>query len=101
MLNIHDNFAHDNTAGILILNLPERPMLAGDKAKVHHNRMENNNLPNFAEMGTIASLLPQGTGMILLWAAASSSTPANGTRALRRGRCGRVGQRGPAVERII
>ena len=64
--DIHDNLVHDNTAGILILNLPERPMLAGDKAKVHHNTVENNNLPNFAEMGTIASLLPQGTGMILL-----------------------------------
>jgi parallel beta-helix repeat protein len=58
--------AHDNTAGILVFNLPDLPVQGGKNDSVHDNLVENNNLPNFAAKGTIVSKVPAGTGMILL-----------------------------------
>lgn len=63
---VRDCYAHDNTGGILVFNLPDIPVQGGKRAKVHKNRIENNNLANFAEMGTTVSRVPQGTGIMLL-----------------------------------
>ena len=61
-----ENYAHDNSAGILVFNLPELPMKVGFRTKVHNNRAINNNLPNFAKPGAIIYQVPQGTGIIVL-----------------------------------
>ncbi|MFP6686631.1 MAG: parallel beta-helix domain-containing protein, partial [Polyangiaceae bacterium] len=60
------NHCHDNTSGILIFNLPDLPILDGKRTKVHDNVVENNNLPNFADAGTIVAMVPAGSGFIVL-----------------------------------
>ena len=65
-VEVRDNYSHDNTAGILIFNLPDLPVQDGRRSKVHHNRIENNNLANFAEEGTVVSRVPLGVGMLVL-----------------------------------
>ena len=61
-----DNHTYDNTAGILIFNLPELPFKEGARTKVHRNLVENNNLGNFGKPGAIISVVPAGTGIIVL-----------------------------------
>lgn len=60
-----DSEARDNTGGILVFELPGLPT-HGFGTRIANNRVTNNNLANFAEEGTIVSLLPAGTGMMLL-----------------------------------
>lgn len=61
-----NNHAHDNTAGILVFNLPGLEVQDGKRANVHDNLIENNNLQNFAKMGTTVSRVPAGTAVMLL-----------------------------------
>jgi parallel beta-helix repeat protein len=63
---VRGNHAHDNTAGILIFNLPALPVQGGARANVFDNTVVDNDLPNFAEAGTIVSVVPPGTGVLLL-----------------------------------
>jgi parallel beta-helix repeat protein len=60
-----DNYAHDNTGGIIIFNLPGLSQY-GDKVKAHRNRVINNNAENFAEPGAIVQVIPPGTGFAIL-----------------------------------
>lgn len=60
------NWAHDNVGGILVFNLPGLPVKDGKRAKVHHNRVENNNQPQFADPAGIVSLVPSGTGIMVM-----------------------------------
>lgn len=64
----YGNHAHDNTAGFLIFNLPDLPIQNDGvgRSLVHDNIFENNNLPNFAEPGTMVANVPHGCGMVLL-----------------------------------
>lgn len=64
----YNNKAHDNTAGFLIFNLPDLPVQNGGvgRSYVHDNLFENNDLPNFAEPGTMVAVVPHGCGMVLL-----------------------------------
>lgn len=61
-----NNWAHHNTGGILVFNLPELPVKDGKRAKVHDNLVESNNTPNFAPPGNIVGIVPQGTGLLIL-----------------------------------
>ncbi|MCG3171960.1 MAG: hypothetical protein GMKNLPBB_00101 [Myxococcota bacterium] len=61
-----DNYAHDNTGGILVFNLPELKIKNGSRSKVHKNRVENNNLANFAPEGNVVANVPAGTGILVL-----------------------------------
>jgi parallel beta-helix repeat protein len=63
---VHDNYAHDNSGGILVFNLPELPVQDGARAKVHRNRVENNNAPNFGAAGTTVANVPPGTGILVV-----------------------------------
>ena len=63
---IHDNDVHDNTAGLLVLNLPAPPIQGGERAKVHHNRVEDNDRDNFAAAGDPIAGLPPGIGVLVL-----------------------------------
>jgi parallel beta-helix repeat protein len=60
-----DSEARDNTGGILVFELPGLPT-HGFGTRIANNTITNNNLANFAEEGTIVSLLPAGTGLMLL-----------------------------------
>lgn len=62
----HDNDVHDNTGGILVFNLPNLPMQGGTRTRVHHNHIHDNNQENFAEIGSIVSLVPAGAGTFVL-----------------------------------
>ena len=61
-----DNYVHGNTGGILVFNLPELPMIDGKRAKIHRNRIIQNNLPNFAKPGAFVYNVPGGAGVIIL-----------------------------------
>jgi len=63
---VYGNRAHDNTAGMLIFDMPDLPQANGDKIKFYDNYMENNNGENFAPKGMIVSTLPPGTGMNIM-----------------------------------
>jgi len=61
---VHGNFAHNNTGGILVFKLPGLPTQLSQCHDIHDNISQNNNVPNFGS-GTVG-LVPQGTGVIVL-----------------------------------
>jgi parallel beta-helix repeat protein len=63
---VYDNDVHDNTAGILVFDLPELPVYGGQYTEVHSNRIDSNNVQNFAPPGFIVAAVPTGTGIILV-----------------------------------
>jgi len=63
---VYNNVAHDNTVGIFIDLLPQLPSKVSLNTKVYDNVSENNNGGNFAKAGSSASLIPPGTGMLIL-----------------------------------
>jgi parallel beta-helix repeat protein len=69
---VFDNEVRDNTGGILVFNLPGLPKSDGFGTKIYHNKVLHNNHRNFAlESETLAngnpvSLIPPGTGIILM-----------------------------------
>ena len=63
--DVLDNTARGNTGGILVFELPGLPTHGGGTT-LRGNTVEGNNLANFAEPGTIVSVLPAGTGIMLL-----------------------------------
>ena len=71
---VENNYVHDNTGGILVFLLPHLNAKDGRDSLVKNNRIENNNLPNFAAEGIVARV-PPGVGMIIL---AADSTEVTG-----------------------
>lgn len=63
---VENNYAHDNTAGILVFLLPGKTATEGSRTRVVNNRIENNNLPNFARPEMIVSITPAGTGIFIM-----------------------------------
>ena len=63
---VEDNYAHDNTAGILVFLLPGKTATEGSDTRVVNNRIENNNLANFARPEMTVSLVPDGTGLFIM-----------------------------------
>lgn len=64
--DVHDNHAHDNTAGILVFGLPGLEQEGGHQVRVFSNVIENNNTSNFAAKGDIVSIVPAGTGFFVM-----------------------------------
>jgi parallel beta-helix repeat protein len=64
--DVHDNRSHDNTAGILVFDLPALQQEGGHAVRVHANTITHNNTPNFAAKGDIVSLVPAGTGFFVM-----------------------------------
>lgn len=60
------NYAHDNTGGLLVFNLPNLKVQDGKRTKVHGNRVENNNGENFAAKSGIVHIVPSGTGVLVM-----------------------------------
>jgi parallel beta-helix repeat protein len=63
---VYNNKAHNNTVGIFIDLLPQLPSKVSLNTKVHDNISENNNGKNFSKPGSSQSLIPPGTGMLIL-----------------------------------
>jgi parallel beta-helix repeat protein len=64
--DVHDNSAHDNTAGILVFDLPGLQQEGGHAIRVYANELRQNNTPNFAAAGDIVSIVPAGTGFVVM-----------------------------------
>jgi parallel beta-helix repeat protein len=64
--DVYNNYSHDNTAGILVFDLPTLPQQGTHDVHVHNNQMVNNNQPNFATNGDIVSQVPAGTGSFVM-----------------------------------
>jgi parallel beta-helix repeat protein len=64
--DVHDNQPHDNTAGILVFDLPGLQQEGGNSIRVYSNTIANNNTGNFAAMGDIVGLVPAGTGFFVM-----------------------------------
>ena len=65
-VDVFDNYAHHNTGGILIFDLPDLIVKNGKNVRIFDNRVEENNLDNFAPPGNIVSTVPAGTGIMVL-----------------------------------
>jgi parallel beta-helix repeat protein len=66
---VYGNRTIDNTAGILIFNLPHLPLEGGRHANVHDNIIERNNRLNDASSDALVSKLPRGIGLLVMAAA--------------------------------
>ena len=64
--DVFDNYVHHNTGGILIFDLPDLIVKKGQNVRVFGNRVEENNLDNFAPPGNIVGTVPAGTGIMVL-----------------------------------
>ncbi|MCH7662660.1 MAG: hypothetical protein IH859_02170 [Chloroflexi bacterium] len=65
-MQVYDNYAYNNTVGIFIDLLPQLTSQVSLDTKVFDNLVENNNLANFAQAGTAASIMPPGAGIGIL-----------------------------------
>lgn len=61
---VYANTATGNTAGILVVNLPDLPQ-EGRGTRVHDNRIQANNLANFASQGELVSNVRGGIGVLV------------------------------------
>lgn len=62
---VYDNYAYDNTVGILIVLLPQLTSKISANTKVYNNLLEANNHANFAPGGA-AAVAPSGVGILLV-----------------------------------
>tara|TARA_Y100000816_G_scaffold138332_1_gene97902 strand:+ start:970 stop:2190 length:1221 start_codon:yes stop_codon:yes gene_type:complete len=63
--DVYNNKAENNTAGILVFDLPDLPKQGGKYVRVFNNISSNNNTENFAPEGNIVGTVPKGTGLII------------------------------------
>jgi parallel beta-helix repeat protein len=63
--DVYDNYAVNNTAGILIFDLPDIPQQGGHHVRVFRNKSLNNNTDNFAPEGNIVGEVPRGMGILI------------------------------------
>jgi len=63
---VYGNRSVENTAGMLIFDMPDVPQANGHSIKVYDNIMENNNGDNFSAPGIVVNTLPPGTGMVVM-----------------------------------
>ena len=62
--DVYGNHAENNTAGVVVFDLPGNPVVGRD-VRLRDNTIINNNHENFAPGGTVA-LIPAGTGTFAL-----------------------------------
>ncbi len=63
---IYNNYAHDNSLGIFVVVLPQLTAKISRNTQVYDNLVVNNNIPNFADEGMAAALVPPGVGILSL-----------------------------------
>jgi parallel beta-helix repeat protein len=64
--DVHDNRAHDNTAGILVFDLPGLQQEGGHSIRIFDNTITTNNTRNFAASGDIVAMVPAGVGFFVM-----------------------------------
>jgi len=64
--DVYNNYAHHNTGGILVFDLPDLIQKSGKNVRIFNNRVEHNNLDNFAPEGNIVGQVPPGTGIMVM-----------------------------------
>jgi parallel beta-helix repeat protein len=62
--DVYDNEATGNTGGILVFNMPNLSQ-PGHSTRVFRNRVNANNLDNFAAKGAAVASVPAGTGVVV------------------------------------
>ena len=60
-----NNYSHDNTGGVLVFALPNLNMEGSARAKVHGNRILNNNGKNYGSQASPVHIVPSGTGVLV------------------------------------
>src|SRR5215475_2097390 len=63
---VENNYAHDNTGGILVFLLPNNPSKVGSDTTVRKNRIINNNHPNFGDPTSTVGKVQPGTGLLIM-----------------------------------
>ncbi|HEY7180789.1 MAG TPA: parallel beta-helix domain-containing protein [Blastocatellia bacterium] len=63
---VENNYAHDNTGGILVFLLPNNPSKVGSDTTVRNNRIINNNHSNFGDPTSVVGKVQPGTGMLIM-----------------------------------
>jgi len=61
---VENNYAHDNTGGILVFITPGLPIKTTVDTIVRNNFIVNNNTPNFGIPGSTVAGIPAGTGIL-------------------------------------
>jgi parallel beta-helix repeat protein len=64
--DVFDNYATNNSGGILVFDLPGLDLHNGGRVRVFHNKVPKNNHANFGAPGSSVSNVAPGTGMLLL-----------------------------------
>ncbi len=64
--DVFDNYATNNSGGILVFDLPGLALHNGGRVRVFHNQVPKNNHANFGARGSSVSNVAPGTGMLLL-----------------------------------
>lgn len=64
--DVYGNYAHDNTGGILVFDLPNLPKKNGGVVRVFDNNVVSNDGANFAPPGNMVANVPVGTGLMLM-----------------------------------
>jgi len=62
--DVYENVAANNTGGILVFNMPNLSQ-PGHSTRVFKNKVEKNNLGNFAARGTAVASVPAGSGVVI------------------------------------
>lgn len=63
---VEDNYAHNNTGGILAFTLPGLPVKHSDGVIIRRNIVENNNHENFGAPSSTVGSIPPGSGVVVL-----------------------------------
>ena len=63
---VENNYAHNNTAGILTFITPGLPIKTTRDVIIRNNFVVDNNTPNFAIKGSLVASVPQGSGIIIM-----------------------------------
>lgn len=63
---VENNYAHNNTAGILVFITPGLPIKTAYDIIVRNNFIVDNNTPNFGAPGSIVSKVPVGIGVVVM-----------------------------------
>lgn len=64
--DVFDNYATNNSGGILVFDLPGLDLKNGGRVRVFHNKVPKNNHANFGAPGSSVSNVAPGTGVLLL-----------------------------------
>lgn len=63
---VHNNYTADNSGGLLVFKLPNLPIQVSTGHQVFSNVTIHNNTANFGLPGSTVSLVPAGTGMLII-----------------------------------